>query len=229
MVLDDPLMMYTSVSSQSLSSPSSSQSPSEQQQGAYIVAHLRTGLERMAVETFQQLFECMLKTTLQEALSGAEEEEDCDEDDYEAGAGSVASLLSPICTVGRASFTTALHYVCTSLARSLTDADNLTQALTAHNQGLVQGIGQSSPCHSPEALNRESLRVLEALRIGMLFLSHLCMDDFRESSGDGSSLSNRESNGSSSSDTPTIPPFVIDAFGARGSKEGGGYIVDYMY
>ena len=219
MVLDDPLMMHTSVSSPSMSSPSSSQSTSDQQ-GAYIVTHLRTGLERMAVETFQQLFECMLKTTLQEALSGAEEEEDCDEDDYMAGSGTVASLVGPICTVGRASFTTALHYVCTSLARSLTDADHLHQALTTQSQGLVQGIGLSSPSHSPEALHRESLRVLEALRIGMLFLSHLCMDDFRESS-EVYSISNRVSNGSSSSDTPTIPPFVVDAFGVRGSKEVG--------
>ena len=214
MVLDDPLMMHTSVSSQTMSSPSSSQSSSEQQQGAYIVTHLRTGLERMAVETFQQLFECMLKTTLQEALSGAEEEEDCDEDDYMAGSGTVASLVSPICTVGRASFTTALHYVCASLARSLTDADHLNQALTTQSQGLVQGMGQSSSGHSSAALHRESLRVLEALRIGMLFLSHLCMDDFRESS-DGFNMNN------SSSDTPTIPPFVVDAFGVRGSKERG--------
>ena len=40
------------------------------------------------------------------------------------------------------------------------------------------------------------------------------MDDFRESS-DGFNMNN------SSSDTPTIPPFVVDAFGVRGSKERG--------
>jgi hypothetical protein len=119
------------------------------------------------------------------------------------------SLLSEICTVGRTSFAEAARHVCNSLAASLQDAEKLLQLQSQLQSQLQQGSGSAST--SMESVSRDSVRILESLRIGVLFVSHLCIDDFQ---GDVSV--------SASSDTPTIPPFVLDAFAqGRGSGQGG--------
>jgi hypothetical protein len=69
------------------------------------------------------------------------------------------------------------------------------------------------------------VRVLEGLRVGVLFLSHLCVDEFRGDTGGGGG--GRDGGDTGSSDTPTMPPFVVDAFavgaggGARGDAGAG--------
>ena len=171
---------------------------------------LRVGLEGLAYETFQQLFECMLKTTVQESLAGADDEEDCDEDEYST-LGTMASLLGPISTVGRANFAAALSHVCASLAATMGDAERVCQAASAPGGG------------DAAATQRDAVRVLEGLRVGVLFLSHLCVDEFRGDTGGGG----RDGGDAGSSDTPTMPPVVVDAFavgaggGARGDAGAG--------
>jgi hypothetical protein len=87
-----------------------------------------------------------------------------------------------------------MTHVCSSLTTALQDTEKL----------LLQG--GSGPNYS-ESVRKESMRILESLRIGVLFVSHLCVDDFQGSI-----------TGSSTSDTPTIPPFVLDAFSLSGNE-----------
>ena len=71
-------------------------------------------------------------------------------------------------------FTTARTH--SSLSRSLSDAEQFCQTLSQR----CNGVGYE----------KESVRVLESLRVGILFLSHLCIDDFQGdlSSGGGTDV-----------------------------------------
>jgi hypothetical protein len=183
-VLDDPLMLQSQAAGAVLD-------PSK---AALISNQLRAGLRGVAGDTFKQLYESMLRITIEDSLEGADEEEDCDAEWLEYNSlGSVASMLQSICTVGRANFVSSVTHVCTSLAASMQEAEQLCQL-------LAQGSAQANSAN----LSMESMRILESLRVGVLFLSHLCVDDFH-----GSSATTHDT---ASSDTPTIPASVVDAF-----------------
>ena len=67
----------------------------------------------------------------------------------------------PLHTISIQMYTTGRTY--SSLSRSLSDTEQLCQTLSQRCDGY----------------EKESVRVLESLRVGVLFLSHLCIDDFR--------------------------------------------------
>ena len=93
LVMDDPLMSDYDTASASAG-------------GAVVVpVAVKNGLKEMAGHTFSQLYECLLRSTVLDALSGMEEE---DEEEY----SSISSnLLRSICRVGRSNFEFSLREV----------------------------------------------------------------------------------------------------------------------
>jgi hypothetical protein len=67
---------------------------------------VKIGLKEMAGRTFCQLYECLLRSTVFDTLSGMEEE---DEEEYSSVS---SSLLRSICSIGRSNFEFSLREVC---------------------------------------------------------------------------------------------------------------------
>lgn len=173
MVLDDPLMLHMA-----LMEPSGILDASVTKR--QVSTQLKLGLRGMAAEVFQQLFESMWRITICEALAEPDEEED--EENEAIAVRNLDDMLASICTVGRTHFSQSLEQVRGSIARSLDEAE---KAITL-------------PLSTP-GLERESLRILESLRVSVLFLGHLCDDTFR-----GKAMEK-------SSEAPLIPSFILDS------------------
>jgi hypothetical protein len=64
--------------------------------------------------------------------------------------------------------------------------------------------------------DQECVRILESMRVCILFLSHLCVDDFQRKV-----MGKTEESILASSDTPLIPIFIISAFNTGQADIGG--------
>ena len=175
MVLDDPLMLRGALADDLLREQGGNGSAAA---AAQVSTQLKLSLRGLAADVFKQLYESVWRITICEALAEPEEEEG--EDAAAIAVRNMDDLLASICSVGRANFSAALDYVRQSISATLDEADKLA----------ANGI--SAP-------QRDVLRVLESLRVSVLFASHLCDDSFRGSSQE------------KSSDTPLIPNFVLDS------------------
>jgi len=160
-----------------------------------VSSQLKMNLREVAAEVFKQLYESVWRITICEALAVPEEEEG--EDAAAIAVRNMDDLLSSICTVGRTNFHLALGHVNQSIVLALDETERLA-ALPAH---LL----------SP----RDTLRLLESLRVAVLFASHLCDDGFR---GDPQEKS---------SDTPLIPAFILDS-GLYASAETSAVLVQSL-
>jgi hypothetical protein len=176
MVLDDPLMLENALSVEGTAHDAS---------GPSIAQHLKVGLRGIASQVFTQLFESVNRTTLCDSFTNPDDEED--EDNEHVYVRNMDDLLSGICTVGRTNFTAAAKYVSGSIRTCLEGGQSL----------LTSGQEASA------TFERDCLKVLETLRISMLFASHLCADNFSGAS--------KDPHAKASSETPMIPSFILDA------------------
>ena len=175
MVLDDPLMLHSAfVGDQGVPSFSNGST------SAQVSTALKLGLRGMAAEVFKQLYESILRITICEALGEVDEDEG--EDAAAIDVRNMDEMLGAICTVGRTNFSASLDYVRASLLVTAAEAEKLVS---------TPGISAAS--------NRDTLRILETLRISVLFAAHLCDDTFRANADDASS------------ETRLIPSFVLDS------------------
>jgi len=182
MVLEDPLMQH---------GPFEGAGAAESESGRAVVsAQLKHGLRDMAAGVFRQLFESMWRIALCEALAEPEEEEG--EDVAAIGVQNTDDLLASICTVGRTHFSAALNHVRESLSLSLDQAE----ALAAAAPSITASVSATPSASAP---SREVLRVLESLRVSVLFAAHLCDDSFRSDPKQ------------KTSELPMVPSFVLDA------------------
>jgi hypothetical protein len=160
-----------------------------EQSSAPISLQVRSGIASMSSQVFSQLFDCFLHSTIWEALS----EQDEDEDEEEEGIDSKSrdELLRAVCTAGRVTLEASLDYVSSTLTSVLAEAESMAGS-------AISGVAGRS--YGPAGLDNACLRILEILRVSLLFSTHLIVDDFHT---DISDLAGMEE--------PTIPQLIIDS------------------
>lgn len=149
--------------------------------GGQVAQAIKQGLQSIAVEVFVQLFECVLRTTLSDSLGNDDEDED--EDQEAIAVRSLDELLAGICTIGRTNCAAALEYICSTINQQLVV---VTSAIDSNNSQLLIG--------------KDSLKILETIRIAILFACHMIDDLF-----------STEEESRLKSETPSIPSFIVDS------------------
>jgi len=178
MVLDDPLMLHSAFVDSGVAFSNGSTN-------AQVSTALKLGLRGMAAEVFKQLFESILRITICEALAEPEEEEEGEEEAIQVR--NMDDMLGAMCTVGRTNFAVSLDYMRQAIAMYLLEAEK-----TISTPGTPGG-GQTA------AASRDILRILERVRIAVVFTAPHCDDTVRAHADD------------SSSETRLIPSFVLDS------------------
>lgn len=123
-----------------------------------------TWLRTISLEIFQHSFQSMSLTLVFETLSGADKEEN--EEDALIESRETGDLLAGICTLGRASFATAVDHVRSSLISSITELQGLAQQPA---QALAHSTASQARC----------LQALERCRVCVEFGSYLCVESFQ--------------------------------------------------
>lgn len=131
---------------------------------------LKTDMAQMAQAVYQELFQCYYRSVVHEALLGAEEDEDEDEENIERR--NKDDILVCIGTIGRSSLVSSLDCVSAAMHSAMQEAHSLVA--TASNGGGA----------NPAQLEAEKLRILEMMRIVSLFGCHLFAEDFRSDPGE---------------------------------------------
>lgn len=145
---------------------------------------LKTDMAQMAQAVYQELFRCYYQSVVHDALLGAEEEEDEDEENIESR--SKDDILVCIGTIGRSSLVSSLDCITSALHLAMQEAQSLVAAASTGGGG---GVSQ---------LEAEKLRILEMMRIVTLFGCHLFAEDFRGDPGEVTS-----------SEAPILPQGVL--------------------
>lgn len=166
-----------------------------------IVQQLKLLLLQSAEPLFSELYGLMICSVIHDLVSSEGEEEE--EEEVEAlYMTSVHDLMSGICTVGRSSFPSTYHFVTQSLTASLGQC----QVALQQSNGVLSVDIIKNPTYILECR-----KVLESIRINILFMSHLLSDNYVTETNGNSQSNNSNSNVISSSETPLIPVFIIDA------------------
>lgn len=165
-----------------------------------VVQQLKLLLLRSAEPLFAELYGLMAHAAIHDLVSSEGEEEEVEEVEA-VHMTNVHDLLSGICTVGRSSFPSTYQFVSQSLTASL---EQCTLALQQSNGVLNPGV-MADPSYVLECR-----KVLESIRINLLFMSHLLSDNYVSETG-GDNQNNGSSTVVSSSETPLIPVFIMDA------------------
>jgi hypothetical protein len=177
-----------------------------------VAARLRTGLRALCGPMFEQLFQCVVVSVIQDTLRAEEEELDVEGEEIIERA--LLELVRGVADVGRLALASALQHVCAALEASVRRLEDMM---------LHMGSGSGSDAALTEpALRAEVTRQLEVQRLSAEFLSCLLIEadagrDRGYSTGAGAG------GGGSSSEIPLIPGAVLDASsGAAGGGGGGG-------
>lgn len=156
--------------------------PWQPQEAVVDMKVLKNGLQSIGFEVFRQLYECILKSTVYDSLSSKDDDEDEDNENIEGK--SFDEIIASVATIGRSSFVNSAAFLSTALRNSLEQLQSIS---------LSPAINQNS-----------LLFCLENVRITLLFVSHICNENYSSKS----SLENRRT----SNENTMIPSFVIDSF-----------------
>ena len=125
----------------------------------------RDWLRNTAKATFADVYRCATVTFLLDIVTSAAHGEDDDdelgEDEVEIESRSIDELLASFCTIGRTCFPDSVAMITVELRNALETASTLSSV------PLQEG-------------GKQCIEILERFRIGIIFLSHLCFENFSE-------------------------------------------------
>ena len=122
-------------------------------------------LRNTAKTTFADVYRCSTVTFLLDLVKSAEhgddEEDELGEDEVEIESRSIDELLASFCAIGRTCFPDSVAMVTVELRTALEAASTISSV--PHQEG-----------------GKKCVEILERFRIGIIFISHLCFENFSE-------------------------------------------------
>ena len=163
---------------------------------------------------FQEFYLILYKSVYHDILLTLGEDEE-NEDEEDIIMRNISDMISSICTIGRISFLSSFQLLYIQCLQSVNKCYGLFELSTGSTGGVNITNNNNNNNNNSNVTNNKyfkfiCIQELESLRINILFLTQLIIED--NTNTNTTTNNNNNNKASTSSDTPLIPIFIIDSF-----------------